>query len=91
MRVGKNIVSLLDNTIFSYHSNTQQYIINLLYCAVSKIIYSLKWAVDELKLFSQGLHYIRYLITAERDYECHILLRPIFAFRQKQLVVFNNF
>ena len=83
---------------FSYHSNTQQSTLNLLYHAVSKITYSLKWAVDEYCWSYFHKCYITLDITmfnnsfsAEKYYECQVLLWWIFVFRHKQLATLIHF
>ena len=76
---------------FSYHKE-QQSIVNLLNHTVNKVTCSLKWALDECcwSYFSQVPHNAKDLtifnnsFSAQRDYECQILLCQIlFAFRHK--------
>ena len=82
---------------FSYHSHTQQSIVNLLIPAVNKITYSLKWALDECCWSYFHKCYITLNITifgnsfsAERDISDLIVPNIICFQTQKQLATLNN-
>ena len=72
---------------FSYHSHTQQFIVHLLYHAVNKITYSLKWALDEccwsfsvlIDLFA--LNFVRIRASKIRNLGTHFLVHLITCLR----------
>lgn len=82
------------------HSQTQQSTVHLIYHTVNKITYNLKWALVLkccwrvlLELFSQCNITLDITIfnSAERDYECQILLSwVLFALRHKGNSLPNN-
>ena len=82
---------------FSYHSHPQQSVVNILYHAINKITYSLKWNLDEFccSYFHNCNITLEICIfnSAERDYEClwiFIVLDIICFQTQKQLGTLNN-